>query len=153
TTPEQKSHFDPKTSRKVSTLSTATSDTYQNSDGSYSRKVSSGRVNYQAAGGSWQPIDTTLVTRSDGRLHMGANAVDVSVGRKASPGRAKATALASLTMPSGQSVAYGLQDAAAVDAVVNGSTVTYPGILANTDLELTMSASALKETVVLNSPA
>ena len=152
TAPDQKSHFDVKTSRRVAAMSTATSDTYLNADGSYTRKLSSSRLNFLAKDGFWQPIDTTLASRSDGRLHMAADSVDVSFGRQGTATRAQGSSLASLTMPTGETLAYGLQGAAPVAAAVSGSTAVYHDILPNTDLEFTTSPSALKETVILKSP-
>src|SRR5436190_225445 len=70
-----------------------------NPDGSYTRKVYVGPVNYKAADGSWTPIDTTLAKAADGRLHARANAVGVDFAASAADG-----AVASLRLDAGHSV-------------------------------------------------
>ena len=62
-----------------------------------------------------------------------------------------ASALALVTLPTGQTIGYGLDGAADVTAVVDGSTATYPEILPDADLELETLDDGLKETLVLNS--
>src|SRR4051812_26244691 len=44
---------------------TATSNTYLNTDGSYTAEVAPQPVNFRDASGAWQPIDTTLVAAND----------------------------------------------------------------------------------------
>ncbi|WP_285560060.1 LamG-like jellyroll fold domain-containing protein [Actinoplanes regularis] len=62
-------------------------------------------------------------------------------------------ALAKVTTASGYSMAYDLAGAAAVPAVVNGSTATYNDILPGTDLEVRTTNSGTKDTLILESPA
>jgi RHS repeat-associated protein len=57
----------------------------------------------------------------------------------------------SISLDAGQSLAYGLAGAAASAPTVSGSTVTYPGVLAATDLRLESLASGLKESLLLHS--
>ncbi|GIF05003.1 LamG-like jellyroll fold domain-containing protein [Actinoplanes siamensis] len=138
--------FDKKTSKRLPKRSTAKYDEYQNEDGSYTRVFFDSRINYKASDGSYQPIDTTLTKRGE-RLEAGANSIDVSLAATGGP------ALATVTTASGRSMAYDLAGAAAVPAVVNGSTATYRDILPGTDLELRTTNDGLKETLVLDSPA
>jgi hypothetical protein len=79
TTPPRQygSGFDPATSKRIDSAASATSDVYANPDGSVTRKTFAEPVNYQAAGGAWRPIDTTLVRGADGRLGDRASDVDV----------------------------------------------------------------------------
>ncbi|WP_436521516.1 ricin-type beta-trefoil lectin domain protein [Actinoplanes sp. HUAS TT8] len=166
--------FDAKTSKRLPKKSTAKVDEFENADGSITRQVHDTKVNYRAADGSYQPIDTTL-TRRGKRLAMTANSVDVTLGATgtgdvtaaapaaspspapsasaAAPSAAPGDALASVTTASGAKFAYDLAGAADVPAVVSGSTATYPGILPETDLELRTIGGGLKETIVLKSPA
>jgi RHS repeat-associated protein len=161
--------FDPKTSKRRADRSTATYDEFQNADGSYTRQLYDTRVNYKAADGTYQPIDTSLTLIGD-RLEAGANSIEVTFGSSGTdePGTASAStapargslkvesadeALAAVTAPGGQTLAYDLAGAADVAAVVDGSTATYADILPSTDLELESTGNGLKETIVLESPA
>jgi hypothetical protein len=111
--------FDSKRSVRVPEQARAHSDVYRNADGSYSEKVSEGPLNYQAADGSWQPIDASLTTGSDGRVHERANGVGVDFASSADD-----PALASIQFDAGHSVAYGLAGAAKVPASVSAGEVS-----------------------------
>ena len=56
----------PKVTTEVASLRTERSRTYQKPDGSFSLQLSQTRVNFQDAGGNWQPIDTALVATTTG---------------------------------------------------------------------------------------
>jgi large repetitive protein len=60
--------------------------------------------------------------------------------------------LAELTLGSGESASWSLAGAAGVTAQVSGSTASYPGILPDTTLELSGTASGVKESIVLGGP-
>ncbi|BEL03298.1 hypothetical protein Q0Z83_014890 [Actinoplanes sichuanensis] len=170
TKPGDENSFDPKTSERLPEKSTATYTEFENEDGSITRQIHDSRVNYRAADGSYQPIDTSL-TRNGDRLDAGANSIDVSlsaVGTDAteepvpSPSVSPSTPvtpatdedpLASITTASGHTLAYDLDGAAPVQARINGDTATYPEILPGTDLELRSLNDGLKETLILKSPA
>ncbi|MGW0432571.1 LamG-like jellyroll fold domain-containing protein [Micromonospora sp. NPDC003197] len=159
-------HFDEKTSKRMPERATAKSDVYANADGSYTRRAYSRPVNYQTADGTWQAIDPNLERRSDGRLHMRANSLQVSLAGTSSAAAAhqdelsaragelaaSSAELASLILPSGEVVAYRLTDAADVTPVVSGPTATYHDILPQTDLELSTFDAGLKEVLILKSP-
>jgi RHS repeat-associated protein len=161
--------FDPKTSKRVAARSTATYDEFQNLDGSYTRRLYDTRVNFKAADGTYQPIDTRLNLVGD-RLEAGANSIEVTLGTTGTDEPAPATAptapaagslkvesadeaLAAVTTAAGHTLAYDLAGAADVTADVHGSVATYPEILPLTDLELESTKNGLKETIVLESPA
>ncbi|MFY1651162.1 LamG-like jellyroll fold domain-containing protein [Solwaraspora sp. WMMB762] len=139
--------FDAATSRRDADEATARTDVYDNADGSTTVRTYSRPVNYRAGDGSWRPIDTDLVERRDGRLHMRANSLQVSVA--GSTGDAD---LGVLALPDGKRVAYELDGAADVVAETDGNTATYRDILPDTDLELITFDAGLKETLVLHSP-
>ncbi|SDH67851.1 LamG-like jellyroll fold domain-containing protein [Pseudonocardia oroxyli] len=265
--------FDPETSVRVPDQSTADTDLYSNADGSFTRRTFSQPVNFQAPDGAWQPIDSTLTEQPDGRLHVTANSIEVSltgdtattieapepveepgpgpnttdpgpatqtpatptptgpempgpavqgpavqgpavqgpavqgprtpgsaVGEE--PGAATAVPdgsapvepspvdepgattapevdpaatvveveqpgagtggegtagpvedLATLALPSGESLGFRLEGAAPVEPSVEGATAYYAGVLPDTDLELSSFATGIKETLVLHSPA
>ncbi len=140
--------FDPGRSRRIAADSTATSDIFHNPDGSYTRRVYAGPHNFRAGDGSWTPIDTTVAKGSDGRWRENANAFGVDFAGSADDG-----SLVSVSLDGSHAVAYGLADAAGVAPTVAGSTVSYPGVLAGTDLSLTTTATGVKESLVLRSAA
>src|SRR5690349_20655622 len=159
--------FDAKTSKRIDGKSTAQSDLYQNKDGSVTRRAFSGAQNFRAGDGTWNPIDTDLVRKSDGRLHVKANSLDVSVAgtapetdEAAEAGTAPETTeaaqapedLATIALSPGESVGYTLDGAEPVAAVIDDSTATYRQILPQTDLELEADDIGLKETLVLRAP-
>ncbi|HEX8346289.1 MAG TPA: LamG-like jellyroll fold domain-containing protein, partial [Actinoplanes sp.] len=78
--------FDPETSERVAAESSAQTDVYRNEDGSLTHRTYSRATNYRAADGTWKPIDPDLVKKSDGRLHMKANSLKVSVADEAPQG-------------------------------------------------------------------
>lgn len=134
------------TSRLVPAKSTATSDWYKNADGSYTRKVAAGPINYRDVTGRWRPIDTSLVKGPDGRWHERANSVKVDLAPSAA-----AAALVHLGLSAGRGVSYGLAGAAPAPAVVSRSVVTYPGVLPGTDLIVRPTAGGTQESLVLHS--
>lgn len=170
TTGKAEQGFDSRTSTRLAARSSARSDVFANADGSYTKRTYNRPVNYRAADGTWQKIDSNLARRPDGRLHVKANRLDVSVAGGATTADADATAgarsareaavaadtppsdLAQLTLPTGESVGYQLQGGNVTTPVVDGATARYQDILPHTDLELTAFDAGVKETLVLHSP-
>ncbi|HEX6682259.1 MAG TPA: LamG-like jellyroll fold domain-containing protein [Candidatus Limnocylindrales bacterium] len=154
--------FEASSSRRAQRGADAATEVFDNADGSVTRRLSGGRVNYRGADGNWYPIDTRLISKADGRWHMGANEIQVSfaggrtadVPSGATVGQlAKApTRMASLTLPSGQSVAYDLSGASLTEPVVREGTATYANVMRDTDLELVATDGGFKETMILRSP-
>ena len=140
-----KDRFDPATSKRIAAAASETSDVYANVDGSYTRKVSQDPINYRAADGSWQPIDTTVRRGAGGRYAAGANAFGADFAAQAGD-----SSLASVRTPAGHVVSYSLQGAASVAGVASGSSVTYPGVLPETDLVVTTESTGVKEELVLH---
>ncbi|WP_149259133.1 LamG-like jellyroll fold domain-containing protein [Actinomadura sp. K4S16] len=138
--------FAESTSRRVASKSTATTDYYRNADGSHTRKLAQGPINYRDGSGGWQPIDTTVRKGDDQRWHERANSLGVSFAPRASDGR-----LAQVDGGDGGRLAYALQGAASVTPTVSGSVVTYSGVLPATDLSMWPTATGLKESIVLRS--
>ncbi|ASW53378.1 hypothetical protein CIK06_03020 [Plantactinospora sp. KBS50] len=137
--------FDAKTSKRIATAASATSDVYRNRDGSYTRKVYDGPINYRANDGSWRPIDTALVRTGD-RYRQRANGPTLSMATLAAD-----PAIASLQVDADHAISYSLAGAASVAAEVDGGKATYHDVLPGTDLELTSMASGVKESLVLHS--
>jgi hypothetical protein len=67
--------FQAGTSRRVASAATATSDVFENADGSYTRRVHRTPVNYRAGDGSWQPIDSNLALDARRRPAVKANSL------------------------------------------------------------------------------
>jgi RHS repeat-associated protein len=139
--------FNPATSKRIAAQSTATSDVYQNADGSRTEKVYSGPVNYRASNGAWTPIDTTVSKGRDGREHERSSGYPSDFAASAND-----PTLVSTKLAPGQTLAYSLQGAANAPATVDGSTVTYPQALPQTDLKLDLTGDGVKESLVLHSP-
>jgi RHS repeat-associated protein len=137
--------FNSLTSRRVPSNSSATSTLFRNADGTYTRRVYAGPVNYRAPDGTWQLIDAILRPGTDGRFHETANSLSVGLAATASD-----PDLVTIGLGPGQgSVSYGLRGAAAVRADVSGSTATYAGVLPATDLVESAVGSGLQESLVL----
>jgi RHS repeat-associated protein len=139
--------FDPATSKRDAKKSTATSDYYVNADGSTTIRHYTGRHNFKGDDGTWKPIDTRLTEDTDGRLQQRANSLDVEFAPDAADQQ-----LASVDFGSGRSLAYALRGALKAEPTVaaNG-TVTYAGVLPDTDVELVPLAEGFKENIVLRS--
>ncbi|MFJ2631624.1 LamG-like jellyroll fold domain-containing protein [Streptomyces sp. NPDC087422] len=137
--------YSARTSKRNAAKSTDTVTVFDNADGTHTRRVSQTPVNYRDAHGAWQPIDTSVHRRADGRLHEAANSLGVDFAPRSS-----APDLATLRTDAAHSVAYGLSGAADVTAAVSGDRVTYPDALPRTDLVVAPSATGVKEAVVLH---
>ena len=141
--------FNPATSKLVGSAATATSDLYQNADGSYTRIVSSAPLNYQTSSGAWAPIDTSLAVQSDGRWHNRANSLAVSFAT-----RSDDAALGSLGGTGNHGpfgISFGLAGAARVQGTAAGPAMTYPGVLPATDVTEADTAAGIAERLVLHS--
>ncbi|GHJ47278.1 hypothetical protein Cs7R123_46200 [Catellatospora sp. TT07R-123] len=140
--------FDEKTSTRLADKSTRNSTAYRNADGSFTRRLFTGPVNYRAGDGTWTPIDTKLAKRGDGRLHVAANTVDTSIAAQTTPG----TAWVTLPLAADQSVGFWLDGAASVQPTIEGSTALYRDVLPYTDAELAATPTVVKDTLILRSP-
>ncbi|WP_434739682.1 LamG-like jellyroll fold domain-containing protein [Micromonospora sp. SH-82] len=92
--------FDARTSKRDLRRSTQRSDVFTNADGSVTRRTYNRPVNYRAADGTWRPIDSDLTRRSDGRLHVTANRLGISVAG-AAPATTTSGARAANAAPTG----------------------------------------------------
>ena len=129
--------------QEIATARTQTSDSYQRADNTRYAVISADPVNYKDAEGKWQPIDSSLVADSSG-WHNTANEFSVHFS-------ADSTSLSLVSISwSGTTLSFGLSDAQTVTPVVTASTITYPGILANTDLSFSITPTGLTKTLRLN---
>jgi hypothetical protein len=81
------------------------------------------------------PVDTTLVSRGDGRVAP-VRAETVSFGADA-----RDAALARVHTGAGAWMGFGLADAPRVEPVLDGSTVTYPSVADGADIRFTVTAA------------
>lgn len=135
--------FDAATSKRLPDRANARMEAFENADGSLTRRIAGGALNYQGKDGRWHPIDTRLVRKPDGRWHMAGNSVRVSLGTTS-------RSLAQIGLSGGERLEYDLAGAADVTASINGSTALYRNVLPNTDLELVTTDTGLKETLILH---
>ncbi|HTU07623.1 MAG TPA: DUF6531 domain-containing protein, partial [Trebonia sp.] len=120
---------------------------FQNADGSYTQKIYASPVNYQTSSGSWAPIDETLAQGTGGRWQETANSPAVSF---ATTGNDKA--LGTLASADGsESASFSLTGAGDVIGSASGPSVTYAGILPDTDLTQTGTATGIGESLTLSS--
>lgn len=134
--------FNPRTSRRIAAKSTATSDYYQNADGTITRKFAEGPINYRDSAGLWQPIDTTLVQEPDGGWAEKANSIGVTFGSD--------NALTTISLNAYEKVSAAIAGAVPVRPQTDGSQIVYKNVLADTDLEAWPTAAGVKESLVLH---
>ncbi|MEV6971773.1 LamG-like jellyroll fold domain-containing protein, partial [Hamadaea sp. NPDC051192] len=134
--------FAPGKSTRKADGSTAGSDLFANPDGSYTREVSQGTVNYQDGKGAWQKIDAQVTPAGD-RLSQRANRLGLQFAKRADDRKLVSASF------DGLGFGYSLQGAAAVAAQSGAYAVTYPGVLPGTDLVLESRESGVKESIVL----
>ncbi|MGW2516580.1 LamG-like jellyroll fold domain-containing protein [Streptomyces sp. NPDC001617] len=138
--------FDARTSKRDAAKSSRTDTVYDNADGSTTRRIYPMPVNYQVGKGRWAPIDVDVRAGPDGRWYEKANSVGVDFAAMADD-----SDLVSLAPDEKHSVAYELKGARSVKGTADGSRVTYPGVLTDTDLQVAPTATGVKEAVVLHS--
>jgi len=140
--------FDRATSKRLPEAATDKSDTYQNVDGSYTRRVYHEPVNFKDHEGRWRSIDNTL-QRAEDRLRVRANPIDVTFAMRAA---ATPQPLMRMDLGDGTILGYDLSGATASTATVVGATATYSNVFPNVDLTLRSSGGTVKESLVLHSP-
>ncbi|NUT18777.1 MAG: Teneurin-1 [Hamadaea sp.] len=141
TTPDIKG-FEPGRSVRSAKDSNAGSDLFANPDGSYTREVSQGTVNFRDAKGDWQKIDAR-VTSAGERLGQRANRLGLQFARRGDDQRLVSASF------DGVGFGYSLRGAAGVPAQTGAYSVTYAGVLPGTDLVVESRESGVKESIVL----
>lgn len=127
-------------------LRTQTTETFLNPDGTWTLKAYGAPIHYKDAQGQWQPIDTTLTAdSSDAGYAYGNRANDWRVHFAAQAG---GSTLVHAQFP-GASVAETLDAAAAAPAATNGSSVVYAGVFPGVNLQYSVGAVSLEETLLL----
>jgi RHS repeat-associated protein len=123
---------------------TATTETFDNPDGTRTLRLHSVRSNVRQPDGSFVPADPTLVAGE--RLAPKAAPVPVSFAATAA-----APDLVRVDLGEGHELTYGLREAADVRGVVDGAAVTYRGVRDGVDLRLTSTPTGMKDEIVLAS--
>ncbi|MCP2328803.1 RHS repeat-associated protein [Hamadaea flava] len=141
TTPDIKG-FEPGRSVRSAKDSTAGSDLFVNPDGSYTREVSQGTVNFQDAKGAWQKIDARVTSVGE-RLGQRANRLGLQFARRGDDRRLVSASF------DGVGFGYSLQGASGVPAQTGAYSVTYAGVLPGTDVVVESRESGVKESIVL----
>ncbi|MEV4439694.1 LamG-like jellyroll fold domain-containing protein [Streptomyces sp. NPDC049577] len=149
--PEPKG-FSEQKSKELPTERQERQRTFLNEDGTYTTRHYNEPVNYRAADGTWEQIDSTLA-RSDQKSSSPAPLWETRSTAVAIRFSATADADPVLRMGLGDRVAmsYGLQGASHVTGVVDGSVITYPDARPSADLRYIASNDTVKETLVLKS--
>ncbi|MEU4480232.1 DNRLRE domain-containing protein [Micromonospora sp. NPDC023966] len=123
---------------------TATTRVFAMSDGRLQAEISAAPRHYRDAKGTWQPIDTT-VSPSTAAGFAAANTTNTFRSRFGA-----STAKLTRFELDGEQVTLGLAGAPrTVKPVLTGHTATYPGIANGVDLAYDVTATALKERLVL----
>jgi large repetitive protein len=157
------SGFNETTSVRQPDKSSARSTVWKNADGTYTRRTYQDPVNYRAADGTWQPIDSTLKRGKSGRWETTANSFTFSLyGPAAQPAvtttaggmtlaEATTSDLVSLTLPTGEVIGYSLEGASLANAAVTGTSAVYTSALPDTDVRVDTYATRAKESLILHS--
>jgi hypothetical protein len=117
--------------------------------GTYRSVIHAKPIHYLDASGAWRDIDTTLVPGLDGTFHNAADDIGITVDPAALSGEP----LVSVDLGDGLAVGYGVSGAAAVSAVPVGNSISLPGVLANTTLDVVSRETSVKDDIVLTSAA
>ncbi|MFS8101709.1 DNRLRE domain-containing protein [Lentzea alba] len=126
---------------------TATTQTFDNPDGSRTLRLHTGQANVRQPDGSWKPVDLDLVP-VDGRLKPEASPIEMTLATTGSDG-----SLVNAGLGNDRRLSYGLADAANVRGEVHGAQVTYRGVRPGVDVRLTATSTGVKEDLVLASAA
>ncbi|MFF9283718.1 LamG-like jellyroll fold domain-containing protein [Streptomyces griseosporeus] len=147
--------FDSKHSKEITGRRKERERTYRNPDGTYTTRFYTDPVNFRAEDGSWKPIDASLVPReqSSGPSTMSGGDEGWETASTETPiefgGTADADPVVRMQVEEGLSVGYGVDGAQPTAGQTDGSSVTYEGVRADSDLEFVAGSDSVKETLVL----
>ncbi|MCP2168215.1 PA14 domain-containing protein [Goodfellowiella coeruleoviolacea] len=136
------SRFDPERSHVVSRSMFV--EEWENPDGSRTLRQSSAPLNVKDETGNWQPVDTTLAKQdSSSRVRAKRHVLNPSVAAKANDPAVLAVEV------DGGKASLAMEQAADRPATVDGDEATFTDVQPDTDLEYEVTASAVKETIVV----
>jgi hypothetical protein len=131
------------TVRELTSLRTANSDTFLQSDGTRAQKIYSHAVNYRV-GDAWQPIEDQLTQANDGTWHPTASPMPVSL--PASLGSGPVT-----VGPSSQQFGFSLEGASSNEGTPAGAKRTYADALPGVTVSYLARPGSVRETLSLAS--
>lgn len=143
--------FDAATSREAPELRGVNQRTFDNTDGTQTTEFSRDPINFQRPDGTWQPIDTHLVTTAKDNSpaegwHNAADSMHVWTAPTAGGGP-----LTRLDLDAQHQLAFGLDGAARVAGQAKNDTVAYTAVRPSTDIKLQVTSTGVKESIVLQS--
>jgi RHS repeat-associated protein len=124
---------------------TATSKTFQLSDGARETRVFETPVNYQDNGGDWKPIEEGLEPAEDAGLTNGSNSFELSLPNQVGDGAVRIS-------EDGEWVSYRLLGSQTEPAEVEGSTASYESVNPGVSYDLSSFASGVKEAIEIAGP-
>ncbi|HSY14567.1 MAG TPA: LamG-like jellyroll fold domain-containing protein, partial [Jatrophihabitantaceae bacterium] len=145
------SGFNATSSKELPARRTRTEQVYANPDGTETTVFSAAPLNYQDAGGAWQPIKPTLtagaqVLGGGTGWKSGGGAADVQLALQLGTAQ-----LARVSIDGEHEIGWGVQTQSTAIAAVNGGTASYANFAKDADLQVAAQPGGLKETIVLKS--
>jgi RHS repeat-associated protein len=128
--------------RELPKLRTATSRTFQLSDGKFETRLFEVPVNYRDDDGGWKPVDETLVEAASGGLTNAANSFDLHLPDEMDTGAVRLSV-------GDQWLSYRLLGTQTEQAEVDGETAVYESAAGDLAFELHSLAHGVKEEIVL----
>ena len=128
--------------RELPRLRTATSRTFELSNGQFETRIFENPVNYRDEDGNWAPIDESLEEPASGGLTNSANSFDLHLPDHMGAGSVR------LSLADGW-LSYRLLGAETEQADVEGATATYDTADGDLSFELHSLANGVKEEIVL----
>lgn len=119
---------------------------YQEPDGSKTAVISTEPVHFRAPNGEWKEIDNRLEPspRGDGYVNAaGGNAFGFAT-------RAQGADMVRIGQGNAH-LSFGIEGGFPQDAVVEGNSITYPEVLPEADLRMSLHGESLKEMLILRS--
>jgi RHS repeat-associated protein len=135
---------EPRIVRELPPLRTASSDTYERSDGTRVMKSYATPINYRNSAGEWAPIENQLVKSEGGGWHPKASGVPVALPDSLSSGPVSFGA-------SGKQVTLSLRGAASSTATSSANEGRYASALPGVDVAYRVGSTGLRETLTLAS--
>ena len=135
--------------QEVETLRTKYSSTFENGDGTWTEVIHLNPIHYKDAEGEWEEIDTTLVPNGDGTWRNKAGAFTSEFA--ASADDATLVSLEQDDAGVDSAVDLGVPGLdGSENAVIEGNTITYPSVLPNVDMRLSVLATGVEQFFVFN---
>ena len=116
--------------------------------GKFRTELFANPIHYADDAGALRPIDPSLHGTPGDHVTNTGDVVDVEIATSSG-----ADQLASVDLPSGESVSFGMAETATVNGEVGEQSVSFDNVQPGTDLVLTSVPGGVKEQIVLASPA